>query len=398
LAARAPISAADAAAPQPGPILLLSWAHFLNDGAANYLPGVLPAVLVALGLPVGYAGVLMGVLIAGQALQPVVGALADRHGGRVLLVGGLGAATLAAASVGVAPNLAWLLVALAFTGLGNACFHPPAMAGARRLARGTGERALSVFSVGGELGRGLWPLVASLLVAARGLSALWLLALPGVLTLPSLWRRASAPPRRAEPVAAFGEMRRAGGSLAALVGYSALRSVLIIAVTTFVPLLWQARGGSLVGGAGLITVMLVVGVGGNYGGALLAARAGRRRVVAGASAAACLLLVAFLRSTGLAAWLAIAGFGVAAFATLPLTIVMGQDLLPRATSLASGLALGFANSLGALGVAVLGLGAAHWGARGELWAAEFAGLCALALAFALPAASPAPPLPGGASR
>ena len=26
---------------------ILGWLHFLNDGAANYLPGVLPAVLVA---------------------------------------------------------------------------------------------------------------------------------------------------------------------------------------------------------------------------------------------------------------------------------------------------------------------------------------------------------------
>ncbi|MGH3503127.1 MAG: hypothetical protein ACRDQA_19865 [Nocardioidaceae bacterium] len=30
--------------------------HLLNDGAANYLPGVLPAVLVALHAPLGMAG------------------------------------------------------------------------------------------------------------------------------------------------------------------------------------------------------------------------------------------------------------------------------------------------------------------------------------------------------
>lgn len=42
-------------------LISMSWAHLLNDGAANYLPGVLPAILVALG-------------------QPVTGWLADRTG------------------------------------------------------------------------------------------------------------------------------------------------------------------------------------------------------------------------------------------------------------------------------------------------------------------------------
>lgn len=37
----------------------MSWAHFLNDGAANYLPGVLPAILISLNLSVALAGTIM---------------------------------------------------------------------------------------------------------------------------------------------------------------------------------------------------------------------------------------------------------------------------------------------------------------------------------------------------
>ena len=32
--------------PEYGKLSVLSWAHFLNDGAANYLPGILPAILM----------------------------------------------------------------------------------------------------------------------------------------------------------------------------------------------------------------------------------------------------------------------------------------------------------------------------------------------------------------
>lgn len=44
------------AAPQYGKLLILSWAHFLNDGAANYLPGILPVILVSMGLSTSFAG------------------------------------------------------------------------------------------------------------------------------------------------------------------------------------------------------------------------------------------------------------------------------------------------------------------------------------------------------
>jgi FSR family fosmidomycin resistance protein-like MFS transporter len=67
----------------------LAWAHLLNDGAANYLPGVLPVVLVSLHEPVRLAGVLIAALTIGQAAQPVVGWVADRVGGRSLVVAGL---------------------------------------------------------------------------------------------------------------------------------------------------------------------------------------------------------------------------------------------------------------------------------------------------------------------
>lgn len=369
---------------QAGPVVSLAWAHFLNDGAANYLPGILPAMLVALGLPVAYAGGIMAILIIGQGLQPVTGLLSDRLGGRALPIAGLAGTSLGAAWLGWTHGLGGLVAALVLIGVANSFFHPPALATVRRASGGSGERAIAVFSAGGEIGRGLWPLLASLVVAAWGLHDLWLLSLAAIPTLPWLWRQVPPLPRRRAGASAWRGLRAAWRPMSSLLAYSALRNVMLLAVTAFVPLLWQERGGSLVTGAALITTMLMVGILGNFGAAFLAQRWGRQRLVFWATAMACALLAAYLFAAGIWIWLLLAALGIAIFSTLPLTVIMGQDLLPRNHALGSGLALGFANALGAVGVALLGLLAARWGSMGVLWAGEACGLAALAWAHFLP--------------
>jgi len=366
---------------------LLSWSHFLNDGAANYLPGILPAVLVSLAIPLRYAGALVAILVVGQALQVLAGALADRFGGRAFLVLGLLGSSLGAACVGWTRGPVGLLAALVLIGIANSAFHPPAMSGARRAGSGTGERAMAVFSTAGEIGRGVWPLLASLVVTAWGLGSLWVLTLAAFVTLPLLWKKTRDAPAHRTQVRAWQGVKDAGRPLQALVAYSSMRSVVITGVSTFVPLWWEAHGGNLETGAALITVMLLVGVVGNLGAGFLAARIGRRGLVIGGTALGCALLIAMLKSQGIWIWVSIAGLGIALFATLPITVVMGQDLLPRHPSLGSGLALGFSNALGALGVGALGLLAARWGAAGVLWGIEACGLVAIALAALLPAAT-----------
>lgn len=371
-----------------GVITLLAWAHFLNDGAANYLPGVLPAILAAMTLPVGDAGILMGMLIAFQALQPFAGVLADRRGARILVVVGLAGSSLGAAGIGWATRPMALVMALILIGVCNTLFHPPSLAAVRRLAQGGGEHATAAFLVGGEVGRGAWPLLASLVVTAWGLRSLWVLSLAAIPTLPWLWAKVQAPARAPAGVRAWEEVRRAGNPLRRVIAYSALRSVLIVGVSAFVPLWWRQRGGSLTEGAGLISTMLVVGVIGNLGAAALARRCGRRPLVVIASSAACVLLAAFLVSSGAWLWVTMALLGIAVFATLPLTVLMCQDLLPTQHSLASGFALGFSNALGAAIVAALGLLAPLWGAAGVLWTVEACGALALAVAFGLPKRNP----------
>lgn len=344
----------------------LSWTHFVNDGAANYLPGILPAILISLHVDPRLAGSIMAALLLGQALQPIYGWLSDRLGGRGLIFAGITGTTLGGALVGFAPNYASLLLVLLIIGVTNSMFHPQALAAVRQLAHRRRGLSMSVFLVGGELGRGIWPVLGSLVVMHFGMRALWILALPALLTLPFLWRQ--IPPLTAHPTSrAPIAWRRHLPDLTPIVAFSALRATVMFSLVTFIPLWWHAQGGSLVSGASLISTLLVTGIIGNLGGGHLADLVGRTRVLLGATLLSTLLLAGILLSPGIWLWPLLGLLGISVFALLPLTIMMGQDSIPEKPSLGAGLALGLANGLGAVAVLGLGLLVNSWGLVGILW-------------------------------
>ena len=335
-------------------LLGLTWAHLLNDGAANYLPGVLPAVLVAVHENVEMAGVLVAALVVGQGLQPVVGWLADRIGGRSLIALGLLLSSLGGGLLAVAHSIGLLIALLLLIGLGSALFHPQALAGVRSMLQGRRGLLTSVFLVGGELGRGLWPTAASLVAANLGLGALWIIAVPGLATVAFIFRWAPplAPKHHTGSAIRWKEHAR---PLALLLAYRGPRALATFGLATFIPILWHVRGGSLVAGASIITTMITVGVVGNLWGGHLADRLGRRPVLVTSAFATTALIFPVAYLHGAAVWVAGGMLGIALFLTASTTVLIGQDIFPENRSMGSGIALGLANGIGALLVLVIGL-------------------------------------------
>ncbi|HET7268952.1 MAG TPA: MFS transporter [Oleiagrimonas sp.] len=348
-----------------GPLTSLAWLHFINDGAANFLPGVLPAILVAQGRSPALAGTLMFVLLAGQGLQPVAGLVGRALGGRRLMWIGVVCALIGAGLVGFADSLAWLLVVLALIGLANACFHPQALAAARVYAGGRGHFGLAIMLLGGEIGRGLWPLVASAVVAWGSLSSLWVPALIALATIPLVQRILPAPRIRTGEwrVRLRGRWRATGRLLA----YVVLRGLVVIGATAYLPILWQQLGGGLVVGAALVTTMLIVGLIGTLYGGHLADQIGRRPVLATAGVMMAVGLALIASGNMIALWAGAALTGIAAFATFPVTTLEGQDLFPENMPFGSAISLGLGNALGAGLVALIGLLTNVWAVATLFW-------------------------------
>ncbi|HYW77141.1 MAG TPA: MFS transporter [Gammaproteobacteria bacterium] len=363
------------------PLFSLAWLHFLNDGAANFLPGILPLVLVAIHRPPALAGTLMFALLAGQALQPLTGLLGRPLGGRRLMWTGLISALLGAALVGWTSSLVGLVMVLVLIGIANACFHPQALSAARRFAGSRGHFGVAVMMLGGEIGRGLWPLIASLVVVGSAFHNLWMPALAGLITVPLAARLLPAPVVRS--FAFHVHIRGRVGAACRLLLYAAVRGGVVTGAVTYMPILWDSRGGGLVGGATLVTLMLLIGIVGMLYGGHLADRLGRRPVLVGAGLlmAGCTALIA--SGSGTALWLGASLLGIPAFATFPVTTVEGQDLFPDNRPFGSGIALGLGNALGAGLAALLGLSVGVIALQTLFWLLTVGALATMPLALLL---------------
>ncbi len=360
----------------------LTWLHFLNDGATNLLPGILPALLISLHQRPALASLMMGALLIGQAIQPAFGLLADRFGGRSLIALGLAGSSLGGALLGVVSHFWLLVLVLLLMGLASSAFHPQALAGARRLGGMRYGLAISVFLVGGEVGRGLWPMLASVVVTHWGMDMLWVLGVAGFISIALLYRRLPQPRPRAQ--AARIDWRQHLRPTTLLILFAGLRALTLGGLATYLPIAWHAHGGSLVGGASLVTVLLVVGILGNIGGGALSDHVDRRILLVVTSAFVVVFLALYLVLPNSWSWLLLALVGIAFFAGLPATIVIGQDIFPENPSLGSGIALGFANGMGA--ILLLGVGGVvdHFGIDAALWTLVMATAVATPIGFTLP--------------
>ncbi|MGC8460254.1 MAG: MFS transporter [Candidatus Dormibacteria bacterium] len=364
-------------------LLALTWAHLLNDGASNYLPGVLPAVLVAVHGNVHMAGVLMAALMIGQALQPFLGWIADGVGGRWFVALGLLLSSLGGGLLGVTNSLGLLIVILLMIGIGSALFHPQALAGVRSMLQGRHGLFTSLFLVGGEIGRGIWPTAASLVAANLGLQYLWIIAIPGLLTVIVVFRLAPQLPARPRSGRVL-HFQAHSRPLLLLLSYSSIRAFTIYGLVTFIPILWHLHGGSLVSGATIISTIIVVGVVGNLFGGHLADVFGRRPVLVVSTLAIALLVVPIAYAHGAWIWVLAALLGPLLFLTASTTILIGQDIFPENRSMGSGIALGLANGLGALLVLVIGFLVNDSDVMSVFWVLAALSCAAVVPALALP--------------
>jgi FSR family fosmidomycin resistance protein-like MFS transporter len=367
-----------------GKLLGMSWAHLLNDGAANYLPGILPALLVNLQQPVSMAGAFMAALILVQSLQPLSGLLADRIGGKSLILVGFSLSIAGGALLGFSPNIWAVIAVLAMIGAGNTLFHPQSLAAVRSLPGTRTGKRMAFFLIGGEIGRGLWPSVTSFLIVTYGMPALWLTAIPAILTFPLLVRWTPSLPKRDDAAPRI-EWRRNARPLAAVIIFGSVRSFSIYGAVTFIPILWHLQGGSLVAGASIITTLLVVGIIGNFAGGHIADRFGFHvpltvaALIGGAS-------IALVPSAGYGAmlWVVASVIGIALFSSMPILVLVAQNVFAESRAMGSGVAIGASNAIGAAALFLVGLLSTRFGVAPLLYIVASASLLTVIGAALLP--------------
>jgi MFS transporter, FSR family, fosmidomycin resistance protein len=341
----------------------LAATHVVNDIYSGAVPALLP--FLALERHYTYAG-LTGIVLAGTFLasvvQPGFGALTDKQRNLGWLVAaGLLTAGLGIGLSGLGDSYLITWVAVAASGIGVAAYHPEAARIARGLA-GDSTQAMSWFTVGGNAGIALGPVIVTPVLLATQLNGTPLLALPAIFVATVLvvrrpWRSPGISAREA------GRRRAAAGraddwrGFTRLTAVVVLRSVAYFGVASLVALfaIRHFHEPTVVGSATL-AIFIGAGVVGTLGGGWLADhwhRMGVLRLSYGLSA----LTVALLAFAPDLAVLLLAVFvlGIALFAPFAGQVTLGQDFLPNRIGVASGVTLGLAVSVGGLATPLFGL-------------------------------------------
>jgi FSR family fosmidomycin resistance protein-like MFS transporter len=370
---------------------LLSTGHMATDFAGGALPALLPYLVDEFDLSYTLAGLtILAWAISSSVVQPAFGLLSDRRGALWLLPAGLALGGIGIGLAAVAPSYWTMLLLVTLSGLGTAAYHPE---GTKYAAFVSGQRratGMSYFSVGGNIGYAIGPLVATGLVVAFGLRggvllAVVPLAVAGVLLAASPYLRTFTPERGAHR-AGSGDDRP--GAMALLLVIVTLRSVAWFGLLAFVPLWEVANGGSESYGNRVLALMLLVGGIGTLIAGPAADRFGARPVLTASVVAVGPLIAFYLVVGGLAGAAALALVGVCVISTFGVTMVMSQEYLPRHIGLASGLSIGLSIGLGGVAAVALGALADSVDLETALWVCAAAPVLATALCFRLPHARP----------
>ncbi len=367
---------------------LFSLAHLFIDLYASALSTFQPLLGEKYGLSLTQAGTLGGLLVFSSSLmQPAYGILSDRFHTRMFSALAPAVAGIFISSLGLAPSYGWMVAMVMLAGVGVASFHPQATARATLGLPGNRGQWMAIFISCGTLGLAIGPTYFSTFLTRLGLARTWWAAIPGILmTVLLLAGPDSTPPVHARHKFDLAPLRAVWKPLLLLYVLVVIRSIVQVVYTQFLPLyLHRERGYSLTAASLALTLYLASGALGGFVGGNLADRFGGRRVIL-ISMAGCLPGIAlFFLADGAWSLVGLAWSGLMLLFTLPVNIVMAQELAPTQSGTVSALMMGFAWGMaGVIFIPLTGWAADHFTLRYSLAALGLFPVLGFVLSWKLP--------------
>lgn len=339
---------------------VLMGGHICVDATQGGLASVLPFLVIQSGFSyTEIAALVLASNIASAVIQPLFGLMGDKKARPWLMSVGVALAGLGIALVGVLKSY-WLVVLAAMvSGIGNAMLHPE---GARLAYLAGGDdkaMSMSIFSIGGQIGFCLGPIISVVAVTAFGLSGTLVylvLCLPYALVLLALSRRFLAFGIRGGGSLAGRGKRDRWGAFGVVLGALSVRSIVFYGVTSFFPLYLVTTFNAAEDSASLlITVFSIFGAVATASAGFVSHRVPTPRLMIGCFVLVVASLASFLLSGSV--WLCVAAVMVLAMCLNlfnPPAVALAQEYLPEHLGTASGLTFGVAVAVGGIASPMLG--------------------------------------------
>jgi MFS transporter, FSR family, fosmidomycin resistance protein len=318
-------------------LLLLIAGHFFVDFYGSFLSPLQPFLVTQQRLSLAQAGFLVTVYsISASLLQPVYGYLADRLRKNLFVVVGPLFAAIFMTLLPHAKQYGLLVLCLILAGVGVAAFHPQGSSLSHEFSGKKKGIAISMFISGGNFGSAVGPLVLMYVVTRSGLDSTYWFAIPGILISAALFLFSPAPAKSDAPrthEALIQELKSSVKPLANLYGLVVFRTLVQLSFLNFTAILLKQMNFSSLSIGLAVTAYLSAGAIGGVISGIFYERIGGRNlfVVSSLLAGLFLSLMFFVQSS---AWmiLCFALGGFALMMTIPVSVLMGQSILPNVDS------------------------------------------------------------------
>lgn len=340
----------------------------LNDTLQAVIPAMFPILERSMGLTFTQLGLIAFTLnMVSSVMQPAIGWYTDKRPMPYALPIALFSSAVGILGLAFAPSFATILLCVVFIGLGSAIFHPEGSRVANMAAGPRRGLAQSIYQVGGNTGQAFAPLIAAFMLVPLGQPGVAWFTIVGMIAVGFLlyisrWyagrlQTIRAQAKKAPAKAARSELHRKSAltALGIIVFLIFARSWYGNAISNFYAFYAIEKYGlTIKESQTYIFLFLILGAIGTFLGGPLADRFGKKTVI----------LISLLASFPLALLLPFAGpvvayvllglIGIILTSSFSVTVVYAQELFPGKIGTMSGLTVGLAFGMGAIGSVALG--------------------------------------------
>lgn len=387
----------------------ISLVHLLNDTSQSVIPAIFPILKDAMHLSFFQLGMITFALnITSSLLQPVVGLYADNRPTPYLPSIGMISTLVGMLGLAFAPSFWFVLLSVILIGFGSAAFHPEGSRIANLAAGNKRGLAQSIYQVGGNFGQSLAPVLTALIFVPLGqFGAIWFTSVAALAALVLLYvaswyrqqlrqvrllvKKPILPADRSGAAQAAEETKKhaarnkmAGFALILLILLVFVRSWYSIGISNFYAFFLIDEFDIPLDAAQVyIFLFMFAGVAGTFFGGPLADRFGKKNLLLFSMVGSLpfSLLLPYVNSFWAYPVLAVLGFIL--LSSFSVSVVYAQDLFPGKVGTISGLIVGLAFGMGAIGAVALGSLSDLIGVKSMIFYAGFLPVLGL-LTFFLP--------------